>query len=215
MAKHASPLAQRLSELIDFDKRVFFFLLLFIFLLIRYLTNSLILEAIPGYEDLERKGDLMFFHLFNSLNYLWTPFALLWKFTVIAFLFWSIGLMIGYKADFKALWRFALVAEVIFILPELLRLLTYMNPSGNITYQEIQNFEPLSALWLVGPDTLDEKYHYALSVMNVFEILYGVFWVYGYHMISRRSLSESTVVVALAYFLPLFIWLAFYIGAYR
>jgi len=215
MVKYASTQAQRLSELIDFDKRVFFILLLLIFLMIRYFTNILILEAIPEYERLDAQGDLMFFHIFNALNYLWTPFALLWKFTVIAFLFWSIGLMIGYKADFKELWKFALVAESVFILPELLRLLVYSNPSRNVTYLEIQNFEPLSALWIVGPENVADKFQYPLSVLNIFEVIYGIFWVYGFHMISRRTLTESTLVVLLAYFLPLFIWLSFYIGAYR
>ncbi len=215
MAKPASPIAQRLEELIDFDKRLYFLLLVLIFLVIRYLTNLLILESIPDFESLEKQGGLMFFHIFNTLNYLWTPFALLWKFTVIGFLFWSIGLMVGYKANFKELWKFALVAEVVFIFPELLRLLVYMNPSGNVSYFEIQNFEPLSALWIVGPSNVAEKYHYPLSVLNIFELIYGVLWVLGFHTISRRSLEESTLVVCIAYFFPLLLWLGFYIGAYR
>jgi hypothetical protein len=215
MAKPASPLAQRINEAIDFDKRIFFVVLVAIFLLIRYFTNALILESIPDSDRLDAQGDLMFFHIFNTLNYLWTPFALLWKFTVIAFLFWSIGLMVGFKANFKDLWKFALVAEVVFVFPELLRLLVYMNPSGNISYLEIQNFEPLSLLWIVGPDTIDERFHYPLSVLNIFELIYGVLWVLGYHAVSRRSVEESILVVLFAYFLPLLIWLGFYIGAYR
>lgn len=215
MAKPASPIAQRLEELIDFDKRLYFLLLLLIFLVIRYLTNTLILESIPDFETLEKQGGLMFFHIFNTLNYLWTPFALLWKFTVISFLFWSIGLMIGYKANYKELWKFALVVEVVFIFPELLRLLVYMNPSGNVTYFDIQNFEPLSALWIVGPSNVAEKYHYPLSVINIFELIYGILWVLGFHAISRRSLEESTLVVFIAYYIPLLLWLGFYIGAYR
>ncbi|MFZ9189128.1 MAG: sulfate ABC transporter permease, partial [Algoriphagus sp.] len=121
-------MAQKISDTLDFDKRLFFVFLVLIFLIIRYLTNMIILEAIPDSERLEAQGDLLFFHIFNTLNYLWTPFALLWKFTVIAFLFWSIGLTIGYKVKFKELWKFALVAELIFVFPELLRLLWYMNP---------------------------------------------------------------------------------------
>ena len=118
MATAPSPLAQKISEALDFDKRLFFGVLVLTFLVIRYLTNTLVLEAIPDSERLEAQGDLLFFHIFNTLNYLWTPFALLWRFTVIAFLFWSIGLTIGYKVKFKALWQFALVAELIFIFPE-------------------------------------------------------------------------------------------------
>lgn len=215
MSKPPSPLAERLKELIDFDKRLYFFLLLIIFLAIRYLTNTLILESIPDYETLESQGGLMFFHIFNSLGYVWTPFSFLWKFTVIAFLFWSMGLMVGYKANFKELWRFALVAEMVFIFPELLRLLVYMNPSGSVSYFDIQNFEPLSALWLVGPGNIAEKFHYPLSVLNVFELIYGAIWVLGFHAISRRTIKESTLVVLIAYYLPLLLWLGFYIGAYR
>jgi hypothetical protein len=215
MAKTSSPVAERLQELIDFDKRVYFFILVLLFLTIRFLTNTLIIEAIPDYQNLEAQGSLMFFHIFNTLNYIWTPFSLLWKFTVIAFLFWSMGLMIGYKADFKSLWKFALVAEMVFIFPELLRLLIYINPSGSVNYLDIQNFEPLSALWIVGPGNVDIKYHYPLSVLNIFELIYGIIWVLGFHMISRRTLEESTLVVCIAYYLPLFIWLGFYIAAYR
>ena len=215
MATAASPLAQKITEALDFDKRLFFVLLVSIFLVIRYLTNTLILEAIPDSEQLDAQGDLLFFHIFNTLNYLWTPFAFLWKFTVIAFLFWSIGLTIGYKVKFKALWQFALVAELIFIFPELLRLLWYINPSGTVSYLEIQNFEPLSALWLVGPENVHERFHYPLSLLNLFEIGYGVAWVLGFHTVSRRSIQESIAVVLLAYFLPLLLWLAFYAASFR
>ncbi|MDP4656750.1 MAG: sulfate ABC transporter permease [Algoriphagus sp.] len=215
MATAATPLSQKISEALDFDKRLFFILLIGIFLIIRYLTNALILETIPDSERLDAQGDLLFFHIFNTLNYIWTPFALLWKFTVIAFLFWSIGLTIGYKVKFKVLWQFALVAEFIFIFPELLRLLWYMNPTGSVSYLEIQNFEPLSALWLIGPENLEEKFHYPLSVINVFELLYGIAWVLGFHTLSRRSVQESIPVVLLSYFLPLLLWLAFYAASFR
>ena len=215
MVTAATPLSQKISEALDFDKRLFFILLIGIFLIIRYLTNALILETIPDSERLDAQGDLLFFHIFNTLNYIWTPFALLWKFTVIAFLFWSIGLTIGYKVKFKVLWQFALVAEFIFIFPELLRLLWYMNPTGSVSYLEIQNFEPLSALWLIGPENLEEKFHYPLSVINVFELLYGIAWVLGFHTLSRRSVQESIPVVLLSYFLPLLLWLAFYAASFR
>ena len=215
MATAASPLAQKINGALDFDKRLFFVVLVLIFLVIRYLTNTLILEAIPDSDRLDAQGDLLFFYLFNTLNYVWTPFAFLWKFTVTAFLFWSLGLTMGYKVSFKALWQFALVAETIFIFPELLRLLVYLNPSDQVSYLDIQNFEPLSALWLVGPGQIHAKYHYPLSVINLFEICYGAVWVLGFHAISRRTIQESIPVVAIAYFLPLLLWLAFYVGSYR
>lgn len=215
MAKTLSPEAERLKELIDFDKRLYFLILVIIFLAIRYLTNILILEAIPDYENLEATGSFMIYHIFNALNYLWTPFALLWKFTVISFLFWLGAFMIGYKVPYKELWRFALVAEVIFIFPELIRLVVYLNPGSGVTYKEIDEFRAFSMLSLLGSENVSQQYHYALGTINVFEILYGILWIYGFHMISRRNLRESSLVVLLSYFFPLAIWLSFYVMVYK
>lgn len=215
MAKSLTPQAQRLKDLIDFDKRLYFFVLVFLFLLIRYLTNTLILEAIPDSENLESQGDFMIFHIFNALNYLWTPFALLWKFTVISFLFWLGSFIIGYKVPYKELWQFALIAELVFIFPELIRLLIYLNPSTGVTFMEIDEFRPFSMLSLIGAGQVQAQYHYVLGTINIFEIIYGVVWVYGFHMISRRSFKESSIVVLVSYYLPLIIWLTWYVMVYR
>lgn len=215
MAKTLSQEAERLKELIDFDKRLYFLILVVIFLAIRYLTNILILEAIPGYENLESTGSFMIYHIFNALNYLWTPFALLWKFTVISFLFWLGAFMIGYKVPYKELWKFALVAEFIFIFPELIRLLLYINPGSGVTFKEIDEFRAFSMLSLLGSGNVAQQYHYALGTVNIFEIFYGILWMYGFHMISRRSLGESSLVVLISYFFPLAIWLGFYVIVYK
>jgi|GEM_PF-206912 hypothetical protein len=215
MAKPLSKEGQRLKELIDFDKRLYFLILVFLFLLIRYLTNIFILEAIPNYQELQAKGDFMFFHIFSFANYLWTPFGLLWKFTVTAFLFWLGAFMVGHKVPYKALWQFALVAELVFIFPELIRLLVYIGPDTGVSFLEIQEYRPLSILQLLGPQNMDKQYRYALASINIFEVIYGIVWVYGFHMISRRSLSESAVVTAVSYFLPLAIWLTWYVMVYR
>ncbi len=215
MALPLSSEGQRLKDLIDFDKRLYFLLLVLLFLLIRYLTNTFILESIPDYENLEARGDFMFFHLFNIANYIWTPFSLLWKFTVISFLFWLGAFMVGFKVPYKELWQFALIAEIVFILPELIRLFVFLSPDSGATFIEIEEFRALSVLQLVGAENVAAQYHYALATINIFEIIYGIFWVYGFHMISRRSLKESFLVTLISYYLPIIIWLTWYIMVYR
>ncbi len=215
MALPLSPEAQRLKETIDFDKRIYFVLLVLIFLVIRYFTDVLVVDAIPESERIKAEGGLTFFYIFNALNYIWTPFALLWKFTVISFLFWFGGFMLGYKVSYKELWQFALVAEVVFIFPELIRLLVYIEPNTGVTYKEIEEYRALSVLSLIGAQNVEPQYRYALATINVFEILYGILWTYGFHMISRRSLSASAIVVVVSYFIPLIIWLIWYSLAYR
>jgi hypothetical protein len=215
MAKPLSSDAQRLKELIDFDKRFYFTFLVLLFLLIRYLTNSFILETIPDFENLEARGDFIIFHLFNLANYIWTPFSLLWKFTVIAFLFWLGAFMIGYKVPYHELWQFAMISEIVFALPELIRLVVFLAPDSGATFVEIDEFRAFSVLQLVGPENIAKQYHYALATLNIFEVIYAICWVYGFRMISGRSFKESILVTLVSYLLPLVVWLSWYILVYR
>lgn len=215
MKKSLTQKTSSLEELLNFDKRLFFLLIVLVFLTIRFLTNTRIIEAIPDHENLEKSGDFLIFHIFNTLNYIWTPFALLWKFTVIAFLFWLGSFMIGYKISFKELWQFALAAELVFVFPELLRLLIFLDPDPSTTFLEIDTYRPFSLISLIGPQQIQPRFHYALASFNVFEIFYGIFWVFGFRMISGRNLKESFQVVLVSYFLPLLIWIVFYVLVYR
>lgn len=210
-----SSISQRIHDAIDFDKRLFFLILVILFLMIRYVTNDLILQSIPGYEQLDNEGSFTIFHIFNALNYLWTPFALLWKFTVTAFVVWMGGFAFGYKTSFVKLWQFVLVAEVIFIFPELIKLFYFIQPSDAVTHIEVKNFYPLSLYNLVDQETISSKYIYPLQTINLFEIIYIYLLILGFHTISRRNVSESTIVILFSYVFCLLLWLVFYIMVYK
>lgn len=215
MVKVSSSIGQRIEESIDFDKRVFFVLLLTLFFILRYLTNDILVKSIPGYEQLEEDGSLSFFYIFNALNYLWTPFALLWKFTVIAFIIWIGAFSWGYKVPFRKLWQFVMVAELIFIFPELIKLLYIIIASNQLTPEEIKGYYPLSLFSLFNAQEIPIKFHYPLRTLNLFEIFYWILLILGFHSISKRSLKTSTLVVLSSYVFGLLIWLAFYIMTYR
>jgi hypothetical protein len=215
MANSRTTISQRMESILDFDKRLFFLILVLFYLLIRYITNDMIMQSIPGYEKLESDGSFTFFHIFNTLNYIWTPFALLWKFTVTAFIIWTGSFAFGYKVPYVKLWQFALFAEIIFILPELVKMIYFIQPSDNVTYIEIRDFYPLSLFSLVDPEQIAAKYHYPLRAINVFEIIYIILLVLGFHTISKRSISESFIVVLFSYVLFFLLWLIFYILVYK
>lgn len=215
MSQNPSPISQRIEANLDFDKRLFFFILVILFLLVRYVTNDLILQSIPGYDKLESEGSFMIFHVFNALDYIWTPFALLWKFTATAFVIWLGAFAFGYKAPFVRLWQFVMVSEFIFIFPELIKMLVYIKPSDSVTYEEIRGYYPLSLFSLVNPANVAAKYHYPLRAINLFELIYIVFLIFGFHTVSRRSLAESTFVVLFSYVLMLLLWLLFYSLVYK
>jgi hypothetical protein len=215
MDNSQSSISQRILDSLDFDKRLFFVILVILFLSIRYVTNDLILQSIPGYEKLEADGSFSIFHIFNALNYIWTPFALLWKFTLISFVIWTGAFAFGYKTSYKNLWQFVLVAELIFVFPELIKLIYFIQPSDSVTYLDVKNFYPLSLLSFVNQESISPKYIYPLQALNLFEVLYVVFLVLGFHSISRRSIKESFVVILFSYVLFFLLWLLFYILVYK
>jgi len=214
MSKVTTKISERTEELINFDKRIFFIFLVIVFIFIRYLTNDLILQAIPGNEQLGDEGSFTFFHLFNTLNYLWTPFALLWKFTLTAFLLWVGAFVFGHKISYRALWKYVLVAEFIFIFPELIRLMWFILEPPQ-SYLEIKNFYPLSLFSLVDAGSVDPRYHYPLRSINLFEIGYWFLLALGIHMLSRRSIEQSLVLVVCSYGLGFLLWLTYYMMVYK
>ncbi|HLT08989.1 MAG TPA: hypothetical protein VK014_15775 [Cyclobacteriaceae bacterium] len=214
MGLSSTDLSQRTEELINFDKRLFFVLLVLLYIIIRYLTNELILQSIPAYEQLEKEGAFFYFHLFNTLDYLWTPFSLLWKFTLTAFTLWVGAFMGGLKISFRELWKFVMVAEVIFLFPELIRLLWFFLARPE-SYLEVQTFYPLSLFSLADTEQVNPRYHYPLGALNVFEVAYWLILSVGVHTISRKSLSSSLAIVLCSYTLCFFLWLGFYAVVYK
>src|SRR5690606_11527437 len=214
MGSPSTDLSQRIEEAINFDKRLFFVLIVVLFVVIRYLTNDLILQSIPGYRELEKDGSFSYFHLFNTLDYIWTPFSLMWKFTLTAFTIWIGAFMGGYKLSFRSLWKFAMIGEIVFVFPELIRLLWFLldTPEDFLT---IQNFHPLSLFSLVDPERVEPRYHYPLGALNLFEVVYWFILALGVHTISKRSLSTCLAIVLCSYTFCFLLWLAFYIIVYK
>ncbi|HSJ69473.1 MAG TPA: hypothetical protein VK921_17460 [Anditalea sp.] len=214
MSKVTTKISERTEELINFDKRIFFIFLVITFIFVRFLTDDLILQAIPGNEQLSDEGSFTFFHIFNTLNYLWTPFALLWKFTLTAFLLWIGAFIFGHKISYRELWKFVLVAEFIFVFPELIRLMWFVIEPPQ-SYLEIKNFYPLSLFSLVDASSVHPRYHYPLQTINLFEIAYWFILGLGIHMLTRRTVEKSLFLVICSYGLGLIIWLTYYMMVYK
>ncbi len=214
MSRNASPISKRIEALINFDKLIFFVFLVLLYLIIRFLINDTILKSIPGYEELS-DGTFTYFHIFNTLNYVWTPFAILWKITVATFIIWVGSFALGYKVPFQKLWQFILVAEIVFIFPELFKLLYFITPANQVTPEDIQNFYPLSLLSLINVDGIHPKYYYPLRALNLFEMLYWILLILGFHTLTKRSIREATLVVFSSYVVCFMAWLLFYIIVYK
>ena len=209
------PFSERIQNLFDFDKRVFFLILVLFILTIRFITNDLILQSIPGYEQLEEENSLMIFHVFNTLDYLWTPFALLWKFTLTTFVIWMGTFAFGYKIKFRTIWQWVMLAEIIFIFPELIKMFYFILSSHTADFQEIKDYYPLSLLSMFDSGELENRYHYPLKALNLFEGAYIFLLSFFFHLHSRKSLLTSLKVILGSYGLLFALWLIFYVMVYR
>lgn len=207
--------SERFQDLFDFDKRVFFLMLVFLFLAIRFITNDLILQSIPGYEQLEEENSLMIFHIFNTLDYLWTPFALLWKFTLTTFVIWMGTFAFGYKVKFRTIWQWVMLSEVIFIFPELIKMFYFILSTQAADFQEIKDYYPLSLLSMFDSGELDSRYRYPLRALNLFEGLYIFALSFFFHIHSKKTLMSSFKVILGSYGLFFVLWLIFYVMVYR
>lgn len=208
-------MTKRIHELLDFNSWLFFLVLVVFYLVIRYLTDRLIVEAIPDSDTLEEAGQLTYFFLFRTLGYLWTPFELLFKFTVTTFLIWIGSFTIGFKVSFKKIWKIVLTAEIILLLSEFVRFLAYLVKGNAASYLEIAENRPLSLVNLIGYEQIADPFRYPLGTINLFEVAYWLLLILGFHAYSQASIRQSTYVILLSYVLPLFAWLGWYILVYR
>jgi len=187
-------------------------LLYFMVLLIK---RMLIINDIAAFEVLQERGEMWVFDLFFGLEYLTVPLFLIWKFVFTTFILWIGCFMFGYRLTFNELWKLAVLSELVFVLPEFLKVIWFLVVHGDPSYHDYVAFYPLSLMSFFSYESIDPKFHYPLKALNVFEVLYWfvlaacIFWVGG------KKWKISLMIVFTSY-VPLFIiWLLFYIMAYR
>lgn len=206
---------QRIEAHLDFNRKVFFLVLTIFYITVRYITNDIILQSIPGYQGLEESGTFMYFHIFNTLNYLWTPFSLLWKFLLTTFILWMASFAWGYKVSFSKIWGLVMFAEIIFIIPEVLKLLALLFYQDSWSLTEMRDWYPFSLLSFTTTESVNRAYIYPLQALNLFELTYLVYLTIGMMAFLKRGWKPAMLIVTTGYFLLFLAWLAFYILAYR
>ena len=192
---------------------LFLFLCLVTFLLL-FVKKAFIESETAVFEFLQDRPEGSFFQILNTLQYLSIPLIYLWKLTVISFVIWVGCFMFGYKITYAHCWQASLVAEFIFLIPEIIKIAWLTWVVSDPTYFEIQMFYPLSLLSLADAATLDRRFVYPLKALNVFEAAYWVLLIYGIHYYARKKLRIAALIVASSYILLFLFWLLFYMVVY-
>ena len=189
----------------------FFIVLSIIYIVLFLLKRMLIIDGIAAFEILQERGEMWVFDLFFGLKYISIPVFLAWKFTLTTFLIWVGCFMFGYRLTFSQLWKMVMIFDLIFIIPELLKIVWFgLVASDDPSYHDYVAFYPLSMMNFFDHTILDDKWHYPLKALNIFELIYWLLLVTGVFWISGKKLVISFYAVFSSYVFIFFVWLIYY-----
>lgn len=159
------------------------------------------------FEQIEKTIDQS--HQWSWLGYALLPIFNLLKFTLVASC-----LSLGYyfavdRWVFKSFFRVAVQAELVLLLPSLLKLLWFLFVRTDYSLQDLQFFYPLSLLNLFDAKAMSPYLLYPLQLANLFEVAYWFVLAYGVSQRIEIPMPKAFGVVAASYGSGLLVWVVF------
>lgn len=150
--------------------------------------------------------------LTEQKKWTWLSYALLPIVYGIKFFLVACCLLMGciffdVKLKFGQAFKIALLADLVFIIPLLIKVFWFVFIQKNYTLQDLQQFYPLSLANLFNTAQVGTLWLYPLQTLNVFELLYIFslgFWLYQF---GAKSLDKGLTVVFASYIPALFTWI--------
>ncbi len=215
MLKNKYPFVSIIHDLLDIRKIHFFFLLCTLSFLILFIKKTFIEYEITAFQILDERGELGLFKMISALQYFSIPAIYIIKFTFIAFFIWIGNFGFGYKITYANCWHIVMVSEVIFIVPELIKVFWFMLVDTDPNLAAVRAFYPLSLMQFFDYENLAGKWHYPFKSLNLFEVVYWLLLVAGIYVKSHENYSKSMVVGIFAYVVPFIFWLGYYVLVYK
>jgi multidrug transporter EmrE-like cation transporter len=193
-----------------YPKRQLFLLICLATLATLFVKKSMIENETAAFEFLADQPEGSFLYLRSALQYLSIPFIYAWKFTALGFVIWVGCFLFGYRVTFSQCWKIVLVAEFIFLVPEVIKIGWFFFVVRDPVFFEIRAFFPLSLMNLLDYRTLDGAYSYPAKALNLFEPVYWFLLVRGITHYTRKETKPAWIIV-LGFYVPVFLlWLLFY-----
>jgi len=215
MFRNEYPFTGIMTDLLEIRRIHFFILLCLITFLLLFIKKTFIEYEISAFQILDERGQLGFFKIISALQYLSIPVIYLLKFTFIAFFIWVGCFGFGYRVTYSNCWHLALVAEIIFIVPELLKIFWFMFFETDPNYGDVKAFYPLSLMNFFNFELIDAKWHYPLKSLNIFEVLYWFMLAAGIFIKSGKVYKQSVIIGTFGYVIPFLFWLVYYTIVYE
>jgi hypothetical protein len=206
------------TSVFDSDKKLTFIVLCLISILLLYLKKSFIEFETAAFEFLQDRPEGAILQLISALQFFSIPFIYAWKFTVIGFVLWVGCFLFGYRITFSQCWSVVMVAEFVFLVPELLKIGWFLFIKTDPTLPEIRAFYPLSLMNFFDHEMVGKQYAYPLRAISVFEVLYVLVLVRGVNFFSFKKHKQNKAtwwIVSCSYILIFLLWLIFYVIVYK
>lgn len=205
---------QFLDDWFAFNAPGMFFIICLVYIGLLFVKRIFIIDTIAAFEVLNERGEIWVFDIFYGLQYLTVPIFLAWKWAWTTLALWIGCFMFGYRLHFNQLWKIVMLSEIVFFIPEILKVLWFTVFPSDPNYHDYMAFYPLSLINLVDYTQIDPKWHYPLKSLNLFELLYWPVLILGIYFLSGKKLNISTYVVLSTYSLFFVLWLFFYVLVY-
>jgi hypothetical protein len=197
------------------DKKLLFILLCLATFLLLFIKISFIENETAAFEFLQDRPEGAILRIINGLKFFSVPLIYLWKVTVIAFVVWIGCFMFGYRVTYAQCWGVVVVAEYVFLIPEILKILWFLFVEKDPSYADIGKFYPLSLIHFADVDQMNKRWAYPLRALNVFEIVYCYLLVEGVNFWARKDKKYVWTIVLCSYVLLFLLWLGFYVIVYN
>lgn len=205
---------QFLEEWFNFNTVGLFVIICLTYIALLLVKRIFIIDSIAAFEVLNERGDIWVFDLIYSIQYLSVPLFLAWKWTWTTLTLWIGCFMFGYRLHFNQLWKMVMLAEVVFFLPDIAKLLWFTTFFSDPDYNDYMAFYPFSLINLVDYTQIAPNWIYPLKSVNIFELVYWPVLTFGIYFLSGKKLKISAYIVLSTYVLFFFIWLVFYAIVY-
>ncbi len=197
------------------NKWLLFILLCTLTFFLLMIKKSFLESGTAAFEVLELQGEAGLLKMISALQYATIPVIYLWKFMIIALLLWVGCFLFGYNVSYGKCFQIAIVAEFIFLIPEILKILHFLFLASDSTLYEINIYYPASLVLLVDARSIDQMWIYPLKALNIFEVAYWGLLYYLLHQTAQKQKWVPLAVVGIFYVVPFLIWLAYYMGIYK
>ncbi len=191
-----------------------FFIICLMYIALLFVKRIFIIDSIAAFEVLNERGEIWVFDLLYGIQYLSVPIFLAWKWTWTTLSLWIGCFMFGYRIHYNQLWKMVMLAEIVFFLPEIVKVLWFTLFYTDPDYNDYMAFYPFSLINLVDYTQIAPKWHYPLKSINIFELLYWPVLILGIYFLSGKKLKISSYIVFSTYVLFFFLWLGFYLLVY-